>query len=166
MPESHLFELVGDQIEDVLPIRLGGIAAIAVMPAELLQVVVQIAHRYLRSISFLRAAKIVVEHFLLLPRCMNQSGKCFCSPGAPMAAAGGSSEHGTPLPLYAVGLLLAGAAWRFVGVAIALPRGSAQSRESLTPDSRSAVKARPCDPLRESFGEGRCTPRHAGVMAA
>src|SRR6266536_5191639 len=129
MPESHLFELVGDQIEDVLPIRLGGIAAIAVMPAELLQVVVQIAHRYLRSISFLRAAKIVVERFLLLPRYMNQSGKCFCSPGAPMAAAGGSSEHGTPLPLCAVGLLLAGAARRFVGVAVNAPRG-ALNRES------------------------------------
>jgi hypothetical protein len=44
--------------------------------------------------------------------------------------------------------------------------GSAQSRESLTQDSRSAVKARSFDPLRESFGEGRCTPRKAGVAAS
>ncbi len=45
MPETHLVELIGDQVEDVFPIRLGGIAAVAVTPAELLQVVVQIAHR-------------------------------------------------------------------------------------------------------------------------
>jgi hypothetical protein len=50
VPESHLVELVGDEIEDVFPIRLGGIAAIAVMPAELLQVVVQISHRDLLSL--------------------------------------------------------------------------------------------------------------------
>jgi len=49
MPEAHLVELVGDQIEDVFPIRLGGLATVAVVPAELLQVVVQIAHRYLLS---------------------------------------------------------------------------------------------------------------------
>src|SRR5438132_7099510 len=55
MPESHLVELVGDQIEDVLPIRLGGIAAIAVVLADLLQVVVQVTHRYLLSLPFVRA---------------------------------------------------------------------------------------------------------------
>src|ERR1700732_2532989 len=33
MPESHFFELVGDESEDVFPIRLRGIAAIAVVPA-------------------------------------------------------------------------------------------------------------------------------------
>src|SRR6202040_4066857 len=93
------------------------------------------------------------------------SGKCFCSHGAPMAAAGGYSEHGTPLPLCALVVLLAGGARRLLGVATALPRESAQSRESLTQDSRSAVKARLFDPLRESFGEERCTPRGDGVMA-
>jgi hypothetical protein len=36
-----------------------------------------------------------------------------------MAAAGGTSEHGTPLPLCAVGLLLASAAQRLLGVAMA-----------------------------------------------
>ena len=71
----------------------------------------------------------------------------------------GNCEHGTPLPLCAVVLLLASAARRFLGVAIALPRGSARSRESLTQDSRSAVKARLFDPLRESFGERRCASR-------
>lgn len=35
MPEAHLVELVGDEIEDAFPIRLGGVAAIAVVPAEL-----------------------------------------------------------------------------------------------------------------------------------
>jgi hypothetical protein len=49
VPEAHLVELIGDEIEDVLPIRLGGIAAVAVMAAELLQVVVQIPHRDLLS---------------------------------------------------------------------------------------------------------------------
>src|SRR5207237_1020185 len=70
----------------------------------------------------------------------------------------GKTEHGTPLPLCAVFVLLASAARRLLGVAIALPRGSALSRESLTQDSRSTVKARLIDPLRESFGEGRCAP--------
>ena len=78
-----------------------------------------------------------------------------------MAAAGGTAEHGTPLPLCAVVVLLASAARRLLGVAMALPRGSAQTRESLTQDSRSAVKARLFDPLRESFGEERCTPCRA-----
>ncbi len=45
MPESHRVELIGDQVQDVLPIRLGGIAAVTVTPAELLQVVVEIAHQ-------------------------------------------------------------------------------------------------------------------------
>ena len=44
--------------------------------------------------------------------------------------------------------------------------GGARSRESLTQDSRSAVKARLFDPLRESFGERRCTPCKAGVAAS
>jgi len=45
-------------------------------------------------------------------------------------------------PFCAVAVLLAGAARRLLGVAIALPWGSACSRESFTQDSRSAVKAR------------------------
>jgi hypothetical protein len=53
MPEPHLVELIGDEIEDVFPIRLSGIAAVPVVPAELLQVVVQIAHRYLLSLPFI-----------------------------------------------------------------------------------------------------------------
>ena len=47
------------------------------------------------------------------------------------------------------------------GVAIAFLLESLESRESLTEDSRSAVKARLFDPLRESFGEERCTPGKA-----
>lgn len=70
----------------------------------------------------------------------------------------GKTEHGTPLPSCAVFVLLASAARRLLGVAIAPPRGSALSRESLTQDSRSTVKARLIDPLRESFGKGRCAP--------
>src|SRR6266849_4611861 len=70
---------------------------------------------------------------------------------------------GDTLPSYAVVVLLAGAAWRLVGVAIECSPGSIQPRESLPQDSRSAVKARMFDPLRGSFGEGRCTPRKAGV---
>src|SRR6202049_4181959 len=69
---------------------------------------------------------------------------------------------GDTLPFRAVDLLLAGAhgallasRWRFPGEVL--------SRESLTQDSRSAVKARLFDPLRESCGEGHCTPRKAGV---
>ena len=81
-----------------------------------------------------------------------------------MAAAGETAEHGTPLPLYAVGLLLAGAAWRFGGVATGASPGKRLSREPLTQGSRSAVKARLFDPLRESFGDELCARRDDGVM--
>jgi len=82
-----------------------------------------------------------------------------------MAAAGGTlstGHHSRYVQLLCCSPALHGA---LLSVAIALPRGSAQSRESLTQDSRSAVKARLFDPLRESFGEERCTPREDGVMA-
>ena len=82
-----------------------------------------------------------------------------------MAAAGEIAEHGTPLPLCAVGLLLAGAARRFGWRRDWRFPGEAPSREPLTQGSRSAVKARLFDPLRESFGEERCAPRGDGVMA-
>src|SRR6266545_2618635 len=114
MPESHFFELVGDESEDVFPIRLRGIAAIAVVPAELLQVVVQVAQGELLSTG---------HH----SRCV----RWLCCSPAPHGAY--SARDGVPV-------------------------GTAQARESLTQDSRSAVKARLVDPLRESFGEERCTP--------
>ena len=69
---------------------------------------------------------------------------------------------GDTVPFHAVVVPIAGAAWRFVGVATALPRGSAIARV-INQDSRSAVKARSFDPLRGSFGERRCTSRKAGV---
>ena len=73
----------------------------------------------------------------------------------------GKVSTGDTIPFRAVGLLLASVARRFIGVAIAFLLESLESRESLTQDSRSAVKARLFDPLRESFGEERCTPRRA-----
>ncbi len=45
--DAHLVELVGDQVEDVLPVGLGGETAVAVATAELFEVVVQVAHRRL-----------------------------------------------------------------------------------------------------------------------
>ena len=51
------------------------------------------------------------------------------------------------------------------GVATGASPGKRPSREPLTQGSRSAVKARLFDPLRESFGEERCAPREEGVMA-
>lgn len=44
VPETHLIELVGDEIEDLFPVGLGGVAAIAVTPTKLFQGIVQIAH--------------------------------------------------------------------------------------------------------------------------
>src|ERR1700675_1130235 len=61
---------------------------------------------------------------------------------------------GDTLPSCAVGLLLAGAAGRFVGVAIECVPGSVHSRESLTQDSRSAVKARSFDPSVDHSAKG------------
>ena len=46
-PDAHLVELIGDQIEDVLPVGLGGVATVAVMAANLFEVVVQVAHGFL-----------------------------------------------------------------------------------------------------------------------
>ena len=59
-----------------------------------------------------------------------------------MAAAGETAEHGTPRPLYAVGSLLAGARTALGWRRDQRSRGALESRESLTQDSRSAVKAR------------------------
>src|SRR5260370_10358821 len=61
-------------------------------------------------------------------------------------------------PFGAVGLLLAGAARALLASRRVLP-GEHSSRESLTQDSRSAVKARLFDPLRGSFGDGHCARR-------
>ena len=41
----HLVQLIGDYIQDVLAVGLSGVAAVAVMPAEVLEVVVQVTHR-------------------------------------------------------------------------------------------------------------------------
>ena len=49
---AHLVQLVGDEIEDVRPVGLGRVAAVAVVPAKLLEVVVQVAHA---SLPFLKA---------------------------------------------------------------------------------------------------------------
>src|ERR1700730_2161323 len=44
---AHLVELVGAEIEDVLPVGLRCVTAVAVATAELLEVVIQVAHRRL-----------------------------------------------------------------------------------------------------------------------
>ena len=41
---AHLVQLIGDQIQDVFAVGLGGVAAIAVVPAKLFEVMVQITH--------------------------------------------------------------------------------------------------------------------------
>ena len=111
--------------------------------------------------SFQESVAWSVQSFL--PDCngVGLSGKCFCSPEVPVAAAGETAEHGTPLPFscgcFAAHQRRTALFWRRDRVSV----GTAQSRESLTQDSRSAVKARLFDPLRESFGEERCTPGKA-----
>ena len=99
------------------------------------------------SCPFKRASRWSVQSFL--PDCngVGLSGKCFCSPEAPVAAAGETAEHGTPLPLCALDLVLPSAARRFVGVATGASPGKRRSREPLTQGSRSAVKARLFEPF-------------------
>ena len=82
-----------------------------------------------------------------------------------MAAAGGTLSTGHHSRCVRLFVLIASAARRFTRRRDGVPVGTAQSRESLTQDSRSAVKAQLVDPLRESFGEERCAPRDDGVMA-
>jgi hypothetical protein len=67
------------------------------------------------------------EYVFLLPRCVCQSGKCFCSPATPQRLQG-ENEHGTPLPFCAVVVLRASAALR-IGVALAFLRGTTQSED-------------------------------------
>ena len=91
------------------------------------------------------------------------SGKCYCSPEGALAAPVVDASNGRHPPV--------SCGWfadRRRRMALCWRRderspGSVQSRESLTQDSRSAVKARMFDPLRESFGERRCTPCKADV---
>jgi hypothetical protein len=85
------------------------------------------------------------------------SGKCYCSPEGAIATPVVDASNGGH-PSVSCGWFAARRrARRFVGVAVECSPGSVQPRESLTQDSRSAVKARLIDPLRGSFGEGRCT---------
>ena len=92
-----------------------------------------------------------------------QSGKCYCSPEGALAAPVIAASNGRHPPVLCSWLLLASARTALCWRRDERSPGSAQSRESLTQDSRSAVKARLFDPLRESFGEGRCTPCRADV---
>jgi hypothetical protein len=41
---THLVQLIGDHIQNVFAVGLGGVAPVAVMPAEFFEVVVQVAH--------------------------------------------------------------------------------------------------------------------------
>ena len=60
-----------------------------------------------------------------------------------MAAAGGTAEHGTPLPLCAVVRIDRQRRTTLYSASrLRSPGGALESRESLTQDSRSAVKAR------------------------
>ena len=61
---AHLVQLVGDEIEDVRPVGLGGVAAVTVVPAEFLEVVVQVAHE---SSPIVRALYEAPERRPLLP---------------------------------------------------------------------------------------------------
>ena len=93
------------------------------------------------------------------------SGKCYCSPEDAVATPVIAASNGRHPPVLcgccAARQRCTALCWRRDGA----PPGERQSRESLTQDSRSAVKARLFDPLRESFGEERCAPRGDGVMA-
>ena len=46
-PDSHVVELVGDKVENVFAVGLRCEAPVVVTPAELLEVVIQVAHRRL-----------------------------------------------------------------------------------------------------------------------
>ena len=62
LAEPYLLELIGDQVEDVFSVGLRRVAAVAIAPAELLQVVVQVPHSCL--------LQIVVQRCFLLPWCV------------------------------------------------------------------------------------------------
>src|SRR5262249_43969879 len=95
----HLVQLVRDQRENSFPRHLGGVTAVAVAPAELLQFVVQISHNLL----------IAVGSFQLL-RLVCQFVRSVFLPVSNATAFESYEGRGTPLPLCAVFLLLAAAA--------------------------------------------------------
>ena len=78
--------------------------------------------------------------FLLLPRCVWQSGQCFCSP-APPRQPQGVVEHGTPRPFCAVGCCPP--APHGESASRRPSSGNGPARKSLTQDSRSVAKTRP-----------------------
>jgi hypothetical protein len=83
-------ELVGDEIEDVFPIRLRGEAAVAVTPAELLEVVVQVAHRRL----LLRGGGEEASGNASMPAICSSTAAKFSSDGS---STGATSFTGLPL---------------------------------------------------------------------
>jgi hypothetical protein len=83
-------ELVGDEIEDVFPIRLSAEAAVAVAPAELLEVVVQVAHRRL----LLRGGGEEASGSASMPAISTSTAANFSSDGS---STGATSFTGLPL---------------------------------------------------------------------
>jgi len=82
-PDAHLVELVGNEIEDVLPVGLGGEAAVAVATAELLEVVVQVAHRRL----LLRGGGEEASGSASMPAISTSTAANFSSDGSSTGAA-------------------------------------------------------------------------------
>src|SRR5262249_40299062 len=99
LPEPHLVELVRDQGKDSFPRHLGGVATVAVAPAELFQFVIQVSHSLLSAIRFVSIA---------CAWCL------ICSVSVSVRLDAWAYEsykgRGTPLPLCAGFLLLAAAA--------------------------------------------------------
>src|SRR5262249_8859272 len=86
---AHLVQLIGNQIQDVLPIGLGRVAPIAVVSAELLEVIVQVTHRSATSVLYK----------LLFAAVVNPVRSVLLLAWSAVAAPVGRCEHGTPHPV-------------------------------------------------------------------
>lgn len=128
-PQRHCRVRIGDpgklatgqlprlaDIGDVLPVAdavVVVVAAVAVAPAQLLQLVVQVAHSVAAVGCLPRSCRLPLRRGASLSLVCRRSGQCFCPSRTP-GRCGNHEGHGTPLPFRAE-LLLAAAA-RGIGV--------------------------------------------------
>jgi len=115
VPETHFVQLVGDQRQDALARILGGVAAVAVSLAELLQFVVQVSHRSFSIFPFRYLFPFgVAVAFMVCAACPVS----VCIRPAGLSAAGtqrDSGHHSRVVPF----LFLLATAARGIGVEVA-----------------------------------------------
>ena len=107
VPVAEFLKLAGYQVDHGFAIAFACAAAMAVAPAQLLPLLVQVSHSWL--LCFSSSCRSVAPGYPYVVAGVLISDKCFCPYRTP-GRCGNYKGHGTPLPLCAEVFLLAAAA--------------------------------------------------------